>query len=48
MPEIGTSGSTSGDGKRGVGYPALSHRARPRLYSRPPEPPFFVIPLLLE
>src|ERR1700730_698731 len=33
-PEIGTSGSMSGDGKRG-GPSALSHRARPRLYVRP-------------
>ncbi len=32
MPEIGTSGSMSGDGKRGVGQSAPSHRARPRLY----------------
>ena len=37
MPEIGTSGSMSGDGKRGVGQSAPSHRARPRLYSVPSE-----------
>jgi hypothetical protein len=32
MPEIGTSGSMSGDGKRGVGQSAPSHRTDPRLY----------------
>ena len=32
MPEIGTSGSMSGDGKRGVGRMAPSYRAHPRLY----------------
>ena len=32
MPEIGTSGSMSGDGKRGVGHKAPSYRAHPRLY----------------
>jgi hypothetical protein len=32
MPEIGTSGSMSGDGKRSVGHGAPSNRAHPRLY----------------
>jgi hypothetical protein len=32
MPAIGTSGSMSGDGKRGVGHSAPSYRAHPRLY----------------
>jgi len=32
MPEIGTSGLTSGDGKRG--WRSASARARPRLYRR--------------
>jgi len=35
MPEIGTSGLMSGDGKRG-GASASSARARPRLYSIKP------------
>src|SRR5258708_30952702 len=32
MPEIGTSGLLSGDGKRGDGQGAPSYRAHPRLY----------------
>ena len=32
MPELGTSGLTSGDGKRGDGQRAPSYRAHPRLY----------------
>ena len=32
MPEIGTSGLMSGDGKRGDGHKAPSYRAHPRLY----------------
>jgi hypothetical protein len=32
MPEIGTSGLMSGDGKRGDGQGAPSYRAHPRLY----------------
>jgi len=34
MPEIGTSGSMSGDGKRSAGLRAPSYRAHPRLYRR--------------
>ncbi len=34
MPEIGTSGSMSGDGKRAIGT-ASKHRAYPRLYLNP-------------
>ena len=42
MPEIGTSGLMSGDGKRGDGLRPPSYRAHPRLYhnghtARPPE-----------
>jgi len=32
MPEIGSSGLMSGDGKRGVGLRPPSYRAHPRLY----------------
>ena len=32
MPEIGTSGLMSGDGKRGDGLRPPSYRAHPRLY----------------
>src|SRR5580698_5822178 len=32
MPEIGSSGLMSGDGRRGVGQRAPSYRAHPRLY----------------
>ena len=35
MPEIGTSGSMSGDGKRSAGLRAPSYRAHPRLYLLP-------------
>ena len=32
MPEIGTSGSMSGDGKRDMAQSGLDYRAHPRLY----------------
>jgi len=35
MPEIGTSGSMSGDGKRDMAQSGLDYRAHPRLYVRP-------------
>jgi hypothetical protein len=35
MPEIGTLGLMSGDGKRGVCQSAPSYRAHPRLYKIP-------------
>src|SRR5258706_10206650 len=38
MPEIGTSGLMSGDGKRGDGQRAPSYRAHPRLYRSGSQP----------
>jgi hypothetical protein len=39
MPEIGTSGLMSGDGKRGVGQ-RPSYRAHPRLYPQADNQPW--------